>query len=343
MARWLRTGPLPSINDHMLGRVLRTSLASMVALLGLVFLAGPAAARCFLFCPATTTTTAPTLPPAPLLPPVTAPPVTVEVPVLPTDPGPPRLVPDGAARMLELINRERATADLGPLVAHAGATEVAERHSLAMLQGRSIWHSTTYFTSAVRSALGAKVLGENVAMNPSVENSHTRLMNSPGHRANILDARFNAVGIGIYTDGAGVHYITQDFLQATSLPKPAAAPAPPKPAAPPKPPRTPSSPVPVAPPATTPVPSPPTTTVAPTPTVVAAPSVVWPELRMRPAVAGPAAADRVGVPQGLALIVWVGAAGALLGASSRVQRARVSAGGTPWPRPRSRDRHRPRR
>jgi uncharacterized protein YkwD len=39
--------------------------------------------------------------------------------------------------------------------------------------------------------------GENLALAPSLQIAHTGLMNSPGHRANILHRDFGRVGIGI--------------------------------------------------------------------------------------------------------------------------------------------------
>ena len=54
-------------------------------------------------------------------------------------------------------------------------------------------------------------MGENIALAPSVETAHRNLMNSPGHRANILDPAFTRVGIGIIVaPGAGL-MVSQEF------------------------------------------------------------------------------------------------------------------------------------
>jgi len=42
-----------------------------------------------------------------------------------------------------------------------------------------------------------KTAGENIAGNGSVSGAHTSLMNSPSHKANILNTGFTHVGIGI--------------------------------------------------------------------------------------------------------------------------------------------------
>ena len=53
--------------------------------------------------------------------------------------------------------------------------------------------------------------GENLALAPTVQVAHRGLMNSPGHRANILHPQFGRVGIGILDGGIRGLMITQDF------------------------------------------------------------------------------------------------------------------------------------
>ena len=45
-----------------------------------------------------------------------------------------------------------------------------------------------------------------------VERGHSSLMNSPGHRANILNPKFEQIGVGIYIAPDGEFYVTQLFL-----------------------------------------------------------------------------------------------------------------------------------
>jgi hypothetical protein len=53
---------------------------------------------------------------------------------------------------------------------------------------------------------------ENVAYAPTIEELHAGLMKSPPHRANILDPKFNAVGIGIAPSGGDL-YVAQNFAR----------------------------------------------------------------------------------------------------------------------------------
>ena len=222
--------------------------------------------------PTPTPTTIPSTPPttaAPSvsLPPVTLPPVTVP-PVL--NPTSPVSVPDAAQHLLDLINGERQRAGLGALTSRDDVVAIALEHSLEMAQKGDIFHSTSYFGSAVRNLLNAAVRGENVAYNGDIDTAHARLMASAGHRANILDARFSVVGIAVVKAPDGRFFITQDFLQPAGAPRAVAAPkAPPAPrAAAPAASRKAATPK----PAPTPTVPAPTTTVAPPPTTVAPPA-----------------------------------------------------------------------
>jgi uncharacterized protein YkwD len=53
-------------------------------------------------------------------------------------------------------------------------------------------------------------VAENVAYAPTVQRMHQGLMNSPHHRANILNPEYNAIGIAIEPGGDEL-YVTQDF------------------------------------------------------------------------------------------------------------------------------------
>jgi uncharacterized protein YkwD len=53
--------------------------------------------------------------------------------------------------------------------------------------------------------------GENLALAPTLTIAHEGLMNSPGHRANILQKKFGRVGIGVMEGGFHRLMITQNF------------------------------------------------------------------------------------------------------------------------------------
>lgn len=123
-------------------------------------------------------------------------------------------------RLLELMNRERAGAGLAPLAPRDDVIEIARRHSERMAAAGDIWHNDDFFSRESHKRLGAKSLGENVALNRSVDDAHARLMNSPGHRANIMSPRFSVVGVGVAADASGIFYITEGFVEPGNPPAP---------------------------------------------------------------------------------------------------------------------------
>ncbi len=123
--------------------------------------------------------------------------------------------PDQEAEMLRLINHERARIGLAPLAADAELTAVARSHSADMLRRGYFAHTSpegrSPFDRIDTAGIRYRTAGENLALAPTLEMAHTGLMNSPGHRANILRPEFGRVGIGILD--AGVHglMVTQNF------------------------------------------------------------------------------------------------------------------------------------
>ncbi len=53
--------------------------------------------------------------------------------------------------------------------------------------------------------------GENLALAPTLSLAHEGLMNSPGHRENVLRPQFGRIGIGIMDGGQKGLMITQMF------------------------------------------------------------------------------------------------------------------------------------
>ncbi len=123
--------------------------------------------------------------------------------------------PDLEAQMLELVNRERAAAGLGRLAPDPEMTEVARKHSADMFARGYFAHQTPEGLSPFDRMTGAGVTyrtaGENLALAPTLHIAHTGLMNSPGHRANILQPGFGRLGIGILDGGRRGLMVTQNF------------------------------------------------------------------------------------------------------------------------------------
>jgi len=127
----------------------------------------------------------------------------------------PRPRPELEARMLELVNGERIAAGLRPLAADPELLQVARQHSTDMFARGYFAHVTPEghdpFERMREANIRFLTAGENLALAPTLQIAHTGLMNSPGHRANILQQDFGRVGIGIMDGGIHGLMVTQDF------------------------------------------------------------------------------------------------------------------------------------
>ena len=123
--------------------------------------------------------------------------------------------PDLEQKMLEMVNQERAAAGLRPVVADPELTEVARRHSADMFARGYFAHDTpegrTPFDPMRDANVTFLTAGENLALAPTLPVAHNGLMNSPGHRANILRPQFGRLGIGIMDGGMRGLMVSQEF------------------------------------------------------------------------------------------------------------------------------------
>lgn len=117
--------------------------------------------------------------------------------------------------MVEYVNQERAKAGLAPLQVDLDLARVARIKSQDMVDNGYFDHnSPTYgspFEMMRNFGISYRAAGENIAKNRSVIGAHTALMNSEGHRANILNPNFTHIGIGIVESG-GMVTVTQMFI-----------------------------------------------------------------------------------------------------------------------------------
>lgn len=116
--------------------------------------------------------------------------------------------------MLAYINAARAAVNLPPLTLDPILCKGAYIKSKDMAVNGYFSHTSPTYGDCFQMMddLGVKrtYAGENIAINTSVSSAHQAFMNSPGHRANILNTRFREVGLGFYESG-GRLYVTQWF------------------------------------------------------------------------------------------------------------------------------------
>lgn len=123
--------------------------------------------------------------------------------------------PDLEAKMLELVNEERRKEGLTMLVADTAMRRVAIAHSRDMMARGYFSHETpeglSPFDRMKSAHIKYHVAGENLAIARTLSIAHEGLMNSPGHRANILKPSYGRVGIGIIDGGLHGLMISQEF------------------------------------------------------------------------------------------------------------------------------------
>ncbi|MEU6509413.1 CAP domain-containing protein [Streptomyces sp. NPDC046942] len=118
------------------------------------------------------------------------------------------------AEVLKLVNEERSKVGCSPLSANSSLTKLAEAFSDEMAargffdhtdpDGKSPWDRAA---AAGISNLG----GENIARGQADAAAVMQAwMNSPGHKANILNCNFKTLGVGVHF-GSGGPWWTQDF------------------------------------------------------------------------------------------------------------------------------------
>ena len=140
----------------------------------------------------------------------------------PPQPAPPAPAPpvsgltQAEQQMLNLVNQERTGRGLRSLQADLELTRLARLKSQDMINLNYFAHqSPTYgspFDMMRAAGVTYRTAGENLAGAASVERAHTALMNSPGHRANILNPNYTHIGIGAITGGRYGMMFTQMFV-----------------------------------------------------------------------------------------------------------------------------------
>ena len=122
---------------------------------------------------------------------------------------------DLEVKMIELVNEERAKQGLPPLKADPELVQVGRAHSKDMFERGYFSHYSLEGKTVSDRLRGAGVrflvAGENLALAQTLTIAHNGLMQSPGHRANILQPRYGRVGIGVLDGGIYGLMITQVF------------------------------------------------------------------------------------------------------------------------------------
>ena len=117
-------------------------------------------------------------------------------------------------QLLGLLNQERAQHGIPAVELDQRLTRAARKHTQQMVHSDSLVHQLPG-EEVLSMRIGAEDVrsdhdAENIAFSSTAAQAHDALMQSPPHRANILNPQFNAVGIAVVQNGDRL-YVTQDF------------------------------------------------------------------------------------------------------------------------------------
>ncbi|WP_207670771.1 SafA/ExsA family spore coat assembly protein [Clostridium sp. AWRP] len=121
-------------------------------------------------------------------------------------------------QVISLVNKARVNSGLQPFKANWELSRVARYKSQDMASKGYFNHtSPTYgspFTMMQNFGIKFTAAGENIAMGQrTAQGVMNSWMNSPGHRANILNTSFNQIGVGLAKNSNGTCYWTQQFIR----------------------------------------------------------------------------------------------------------------------------------
>ncbi|WP_010238254.1 CAP domain-containing protein [Clostridium arbusti] len=122
-----------------------------------------------------------------------------------------------ANEVIRLVNVERSKSGLAPLKANADLSKVATAKAQDMIDKNYFSHtSPTYgspFDMMTKFGIKYTAAGENIAYGQKTPaDVMNGWMNSPGHKANILNSNFTEIGVGMAKDKNGAPYWVQMFI-----------------------------------------------------------------------------------------------------------------------------------
>lgn len=125
-----------------------------------------------------------------------------------------------AWQIVQLANQARAAAGAKPLQWDASLAEAARLHCLRMVAEGPIAHrygdEGSLSERAAQAGAHFSLIEENVAFAPTPAEIHEAWMNSPGHRANLLNPQVNRVGVAVVASRDGL-YVVADYARAVPM------------------------------------------------------------------------------------------------------------------------------
>jgi hypothetical protein len=131
---------------------------------------------------------------------------------------------DQARRIFDLTNQDRQQHGLAPLHWDDALAVAAQAHGDRMAHQRTLSHQLPGEPELTERAASAgahfRAIAENIATGPKAEAIEREWMHSTPHRANILDAKMDGLGVAVVA-ADGILYAVEDFQQSSEALSPA--------------------------------------------------------------------------------------------------------------------------
>ena len=129
-------------------------------------------------------------------------------------------------QLFRLVNQERTKRGIPALKWNDKLRESARGHTDRLAETQILSHQfkdePPLLQRVAATGLNFYLSAENVALATDWPDIHSGLMQSEGHRHNILNPSYTDIGIGVRKRG-GTYYVTQNFARTTEMMKPNAA------------------------------------------------------------------------------------------------------------------------
>lgn len=126
--------------------------------------------------------------------------------------------PADARRIFELTNQDRQQHGLPSLRWDAALADAAQGHADRMARQKTLSHQYAgepeLAQRAASSGAHFRAIAENIALGPNPQAIEQGWMKSPPHRANILDAKVDAIGVAVVVHDGSL-YAVEDFEQSS--------------------------------------------------------------------------------------------------------------------------------
>jgi uncharacterized protein YkwD len=129
-------------------------------------------------------------------------------------------ISDTEKLLFDSVNRERTARELPLLKWNEGLARAARKHAELMAEQNLLLHrlpgEADLTTRAREAGVSFSHITENIGMAPYAGGFHDGWMHSPGHRANVLDAAIDSIGIAVVEGGEQL-FAVEDFARVVTL------------------------------------------------------------------------------------------------------------------------------